>query len=149
MNTATSDPSCSTDYLLDGFPWAELGQDATVVDVGGGYGHISIALARRYPSLRCLVQDRPEIVAQGSAKVPIDLHDRVTFLEHDFFAEQPRKGANVYLLRWILHDWSDKYAVKILRALVPALVPNARVVVNEGVMPEPGMLSPFDERKIR
>jgi hypothetical protein len=30
------------------------------------------------------------------------------------------RGPEGYFLRWILHDWSDKYALKILRALIPA-----------------------------
>ena len=43
-------------------------------------------------------------------------------MEHDFFfLEQPVKSADVYLIRWILHDWPNTYAFKILRALVPAL----------------------------
>jgi hypothetical protein len=146
MNRANSDPSCSPDYLSSGYPWAGLGQQATVVDIGGGYGHISIALARRYSSLHCVVQDRPEIVATGSAQLPAELSDRVTFMPHDFLTEQLVRGADVFVLRWILHDWSDKYAIKILRALVPALKSGARIVVNEAVVPEPGVLSPFDER---
>jgi O-methyltransferase domain len=39
--------------------------------------------------------------------------------------------------------------IKILRALAPALKPGVRILINEAVMPEPGVLSPFDERSIR
>lgn len=62
-------------------------------------------------------------------------------MAHDFFTEQPVKGADVFLLRCILHDWSDKYAIKILRALVPALKPDVRIIVNEAVVPEPAAFS--------
>ncbi|KAL4787406.1 hypothetical protein BJX76DRAFT_345663 [Aspergillus varians] len=41
---------------------------------------------------------------------------------------QPAHGADVYLLRLILHDWPNKYATMILRALVPALRPGRREV---------------------
>ena len=70
-------------------------------------------------------------------------------MEHDFFTEQPIKSADVYLLRWILHDWSDAYALKILRALVPALKPGARLCICEQVLPEPGALSPYQARSLR
>jgi hypothetical protein len=48
-----------------------------------------------------------------------------------------------------LHDWSDKYAIKILRALAPALKRGARIFINEAVIPEPSVLSPLDEQSIR
>ncbi len=120
-----------------------------MVDVGGSHGSISIAIARSFPSLHFIVQDRPQVVQEGEAKLPADLQDRVTFMEHDFFNEQPVKYADIYLLRWILHDWSDAYAVRILRALVPALKPGARVLICEQVLPEPETLSPYQARGLR
>jgi len=36
--------------------------------------------------------------------------------------------ADIYILKWILHDWPDVESVAILKALVPALKPGARVV---------------------
>ncbi|PYH83237.1 S-adenosyl-L-methionine-dependent methyltransferase [Aspergillus uvarum CBS 121591] len=82
------------------------------------------------------------------ARVPADVAARVTGMAHDFLTPQPVHGADVYLLRWILHDWSDTYAVKILRNLTPALTPGARVVVNDICIPEPGVLGPKAERDI-
>lgn len=43
--------------MSTGFPWAEL-VEATVVDLGGSHGAISCALARKYPSLKLVVQVR-------------------------------------------------------------------------------------------
>ncbi|KAL8868324.1 MAG: hypothetical protein Q9174_005065 [Haloplaca sp. 1 TL-2023] len=70
-------------------------------------------------------------------------------MEHDFFSTQPVVGADIYLLRWILHDWSDKYAAQILRALIPALKRSAKIVLGEFVVPETGTTSLFQERGIR
>jgi chemotaxis methyl-accepting protein methylase len=89
------------------------------------------------------------VVEEGKALVPKDMADRVTFMEHDFFTEQPVKGADVYFLRWILHNWSDKYCIEILRNLAPALKKGARVVVNEFCVPPPGILTPFQEKPLR
>lgn len=80
------------------------------------------------------------------ASVPADLQGRIEFMTHDFFHPQPVKGADVYLLRWILHDWPDAYCVKILRALRPALKKNVRVLVAEAVMPPRGVLPLPQER---
>ena len=135
-------------HLIHGFPWDTL-RHGTVVDVGGSRGSISITLAQSLHSLRFVVQDRPEVVQRARADLPPELQDRVTFMEHDFFLEQPVKSADIYLLRWILHDWPDTYAVKILKALVPALKPGARLCIFEHVLPEPGAISPYEARGLR
>jgi hypothetical protein len=59
----------------------------------------------------------------------------VTFQAHDFFAEQPVHGADIYFLKQVLHDWPDRDCERIVRALVPALKPGARIVLCEGVVP--------------
>ena len=100
-----------------------------------------------------MVQDLPATTAEiGPATaymLPEDVKDRVRLMEHDFFEPQPVHGADVYLLRFVFHNWSDEYCLKILRALVPAMSPGAKVVVNDHCMPEPGALGLLRERRIR
>lgn len=79
-----------------------------------------------------------------------DLQQRVIFAAHDFFTPQP-SVADIYIFRHILHDWSDADSVRILKALVPALKDGARVMISEGIVPEPpatrtGIL---DDKQIR
>lgn len=138
-------------HLLDAYPWASLndGKGSLIVDVGGSHGPVSIALAQRFPSVRCIVQDLPDTIAKGPAQTPPELKDRVTFMAHDFFTTQPVVGADVYYFRWIFHDWSDKYCIQILQNLISALKPNARVVISEYCLPEPGMVSLLKERMMR
>jgi hypothetical protein len=119
--------------------------NGTVVDLGGSKGEVAIALAQKYPDMTLVVQDRAEVVALAPQEKP----DNVEFQAHDFFEEQPLHGADVYFFRWIMHDWSTKYCVKILQALRPALKHKARIVLLETILPEPGVLSPYQERAIR
>lgn len=135
-------------HLVDNYPWAAIGK-GTVVDVGGSHGLFSLAIAERFPDLHCIVQDRPDIITESAKRLPDELVGRVTFMAHDFFATQPIKNADVYLFRWIFHDWSDKYSIKILRALVPALKNDARIVIHEYVLPKPGTISLYQERSLR
>ena len=65
--------------LLDGYPWETLG-NGTVVDVGGSHGSVVISVAQCFPQLKCIVQDLPEVVEEGRAKVPTDLSDRIAFM---------------------------------------------------------------------
>lgn len=121
----------------------------TVVDVGGSHGLIAIELARAFPNLRLVVQDLDEpVVKDADARKPVEVADRVRFMVHDFLTPQPVRGA-VYYFRSILHNWPDKYCVKILRALIPVLEPGAKVIINDSIMPGPGTL-PWDrEAKLR
>ena len=136
--------------LLGAYPWASLGA-ATVVDVGGSTGYISAMLATAYPALRLVVQDLPIAIEGAIASDSITHADpRLIFQAQDFFEENQEKGADVYLLRWILHNWPDAQALQILRALIPALKPGARVVVSDNVGPgQAGVMPHFAERYVR
>lgn len=141
-------PGYSAQYLITAFPWGS-GDELTVVDVGGGLGHISQALVGHSPSVKCIVQDSFDVIMQAQESLHANLRGRISFQTHDFFKEQPVKGADVYLLRLILHDWSDKYAKLIIKALIPALKPNAKVVINDRVIPEFGEADYLREREAR
>lgn len=93
----------------DMFPFESLPQGAKVVDVGGGRGHVSVRIAEKVPGLNFVVQDDESMLEAGQAEgVPKAVKYRIEFMPHDFFNEQPVKGADVYLLRFILHDHSDR-----------------------------------------
>lgn len=143
---AAPEADASIKHLLSSFDWASVG---TVVDVGGSHGTLSIEMVRNYPSITCIVQDLPEVVTQASRNIPGNVAERVRFMAHDFFKPQPVHGADVYFLRWILHDWPDKYAISILRSLIPALRNGAYVVLHEMSMPPPGILPFYQEKMIR
>ncbi|KAI0169783.1 S-adenosyl-L-methionine-dependent methyltransferase [Hypoxylon sp. FL1284] len=123
----------------------------TLVDVGGSHGFACAALGARWRNLRFVVQDLAATVAGAPDPVCADAQvaRRVRLQAHDFFGEQPVRGADVYLLRWIMHNYSRPYAVRILRNLVPALKPGARVLINDHCFRSPGAESPWDERLMR
>ena len=150
MESFTTTVSTKPLYLQNSYPWAALGNgNALVVDVGGSQGHISIALAQAFPNLSFIVQDRPETIAGAESKIPSEVADRVKFMPHDFFTEQPVAGADVYLLRWIFHNWPDTYCIKILQKLIPALKPGAKILINDSLVPEPGTLPLLAEKEAR
>lgn len=68
--------------------------------------------------------------------MPDELKPRISFQAQDILRPQTLPDADVYLLRSILHDWSDKYAVIILKNLVPALKNGARILIADFIMPE-------------
>ena len=150
MSAFESGHGSAISSLLDHYPWGAIGE-GTVVDVGGSHGTRGIAIAERFPSLNCIVLDLPEVVADGPAKIRSDLRSRVIFAAHDFFTEPHRvaKNADVYLFCRIFHNWSDKYSIKILRCLIPALKRGARILISDICLPEPNVIPSTLEKKTR
>ena len=146
MHVIQSSPMLNPLFLLDSLGW-EVDCPQLVVDVGGSHGSIACDILRKYPTVQAIVEDLPEVVAKG--QVPPDLKQRLSFRAHNFFTEQPIRGADVYFFRSILHDWPDQSVVQILRNLVPAMKPGARVILNEACLPEPGVLSHHQDQHLR
>ncbi|KHN94260.1 O-methyltransferase, family 2 [Metarhizium album ARSEF 1941] len=123
----------------------------TFVDIGGSHGFVSVDLARKWKNMKFIVQDLPKTVSSAPKPICDDesVAARVQFEAHDFFKEQPVKDADVYFFRWIIHNYSTPYAVKLLKNLVPALKPGARIVINDHCLREPGSENPWDEKLMR
>ncbi|KAI1635392.1 S-adenosyl-L-methionine-dependent methyltransferase [Biscogniauxia mediterranea] len=137
--------------LRDNFAWADL--KGTVVDIGGGSGHVSIILAHEFPQLNFVVQDETDdMLGQGQRLLTDDVRDRVSFAKANFFEPQPFKGAAAYLLRQCAHNWADKDVVAMFKAVVPGLEgssPETPLLINDIVLPEPGTVSRLSEREMR
>ena len=113
------------------------------LQVGGSAGYDDIPLAEKYPNLKITVQDLPKCEPDFEKSIPKELRDRMFYQPHSFFDEQPTV-ADMYLLKYILIDWNTPLAKKIIKALIPALKPGARVLVMELVAIEtpPGIPMP-------
>ncbi|CCX11100.1 O-methyltransferase-domain-containing protein [Pyronema domesticum] len=125
--------------LVDGYDWSGVG-DGLMVDIGGSGGHICQAIAKKHKNLRFIVQDLESVVSDAKVRLangtnPDD--SRIEYMAHNFLEPQPVQGADIYFLRFILHDWSDKYASMILRQIAPAMKKGSKIVVNDIVLPGP------------
>jgi len=115
---------------LDTYDWSVFNEGDVIVDVGGGVGHVGAAVSKRVKAgVKVVVQDRPSVVEQGKG-----IHGHlVEFQPHNFFDEQPIKGAKVYYLRLILHDWPDSVCRTILKNIIPAMESNSKLLILDGV----------------
>ena len=75
------------------------------------------------------------------AQLPAEVAPCITFQEHNFFKAQHERGAEIYLLRTVLHDWQDDDAVAILRNLAGAMSSGSRLVIMDVVLPRPGSVA--------
>lgn len=96
--------------IVADYPWGQLGK-AKIVDMGGGIGGACMALADAFPQLQFVVQDRQEVVAKARDvwKRQLPQHaGRIEFSEHNFFQTQPILDADIFFMRFIMHDWNDE-----------------------------------------
>lgn len=110
-----------------------------VVDIGGGYGHQMVELRRQHPNMqgKTIMQDlafvhdmRPnieEFCSQG-----------IEPAAHDFMQPQPVRGAKVYYLRNVIHNWNDANSKVILKQIRGAMAEDSVVIIDDVVMPKVG-----------
>ena len=112
-----------------------------VADIGGANGTFVYELLARNPKVRGLVFDLPLAVPGARADAErLGLSDRSSAVSGDFFESVPI--ADMYLLKYILHDWDDDSCIRILRNIRKAMPSSARVLIVEllvGEIAEPGI----------
>ncbi|MGL4621805.1 MAG: methyltransferase [Chroococcidiopsis sp.] len=100
----------------------------TLVDVGGAQGSLLTAILQAHSTLKGILFDLPEVIANvclGDAKIqPV---------AGNFFESVPF-GGDAYLLRWIVHDWNDEKAEIILRNCHQAMPDDGKLLLFEGIV---------------
>jgi hypothetical protein len=113
----------------------DFGSLQTLVDVGGGNGALLIGLLNANPRLHGIVFDQPAVAERARKQVAESgLAERCEAIGGDFFKEVPG-GADAYILKHIIHDWSDDLALMILRNCRGAMAANGKLLLVEGIFP--------------
>jgi ubiquinone/menaquinone biosynthesis C-methylase UbiE len=142
MQFYTTNENFDLRHMFGAYDWTDPGFDqpgAQLIDVGGGHGQVSYFVASKTKNIRFQIRDLAEVVERGKKEVPEDLKGRVDFLPHSFLKPQPvsqNAGPVHIMLRYILHNWSDKYCVQILQNLRPLLKTGSRILIGEFVLPD-------------
>jgi acetylserotonin N-methyltransferase len=110
-----------------------------LLDVGGGSGCFSIAIAQQYPSIRCTVLELPAVcdvahgyIAEGGVA------DRVDTLSIDMFRDAWPRGYDAMFFSNIFHDWNAETNRFLARSAHEALQPGGRIFLHEQLLAEDG-----------
>jgi hypothetical protein len=101
------------------------------VDVGGSRGTLIASLLQRNPDSRGILFDLPDIIESVEATNP---DPRIDLVGGSFFDSVPE--GDLYLLKMILHDWTDEQSEAILRNVRAAIRPGGRLAIIENVLPD-------------
>jgi len=109
-----------------------------LADVGGGHGALLASILRRYPQMQGVLFDRAEIVAGVPKDQFAGCEERITIEGGSFFERVP-DGYDAYIMKHVIHDWSDEHCRTILKLMRDRLPADGRVLVCEMVVTdEPG-----------
>ncbi len=107
-------------------------QTGWVVDVGGGQGGLLAAVLRSRLGLNGILFDIAHVVERAGLMFEAQgLAPRCQGVAGDFFTDQLPAGADLYLLKKVIHDWDDTQAVAILQACARAMSPASRLLLIE------------------
>jgi hypothetical protein len=129
FNTFMADQTAaSVEAILGAISFAGVEE---LVDVGGGRGALVAGVLRAYPDLRGILFDLPEVIANAGPLLDgAGVADRCRPVGGSFFEAVPT-GGDLYLLKFILHDWPDQDCVRILSNCRRAIRAGGRLFVVE------------------
>jgi hypothetical protein len=121
--------------LLEAYDFSGIG---TLMDVAGGHGAILCEVLSRYPGMKGILFDMPNVIEEANCHIcSLKMDHRCETVTGDFFEQIP-SGADAYYMQHIIHDWADEPALKILANCRRALEgqKDGRLIIVDTVVPE-------------
>ena len=106
----------------------------TIVDVGGGQGSLLAEILAQAPNARGVLFETPHVADRAKTMIEeAGLARRCEVIGGDFFQSVPTVGG-LYLMRRVMHGWSDESATVILRNCRKAMRQDGRLLIIEHVL---------------
>jgi len=123
------------DYMRIARAW-DFSPYRTVADLGGGGGALIAAILESFPQLRGMLVDREESIDEARPRFRnSEFESRCKLIASDLSQNVP-PGADVYILKHVLHGCVDEAAIGILRNCHDVVGEEGRLLVIEFVLPE-------------
>jgi hypothetical protein len=107
----------------------------TLVDVAGGHGTLLVTILRGNAGLRGILFDQPPVIEGARQRINDEgLTARCELVAGDFFQSLPG-GADAYILKYVIHDWEDQQAIKILSNCRQAIRDSGTLLLVETIVP--------------
>jgi 16S RNA G1207 methylase RsmC len=121
------------DAVLSSYDFSSISK---IVDVGGGHGSLIASILKTNPKMRGVLFDAPPVIEGARHRLKDEgLAERCEATAGDFFDSVP-SGGDVYIVKWIIHDWDDEQSVSILKNCHRAMAENGRLLLVEAVVPD-------------
>ena len=118
--------------IVEAYDFSDAGK---VADIAGGHGMLLAGVLKAAPKASGILFDLPSVIDGANRLLTEEgLSERVELAAGDFFQSIP-KGADIYLMKHIIHDWDDNSSIKILKNIRSAMNDGAKVLIIEMVVP--------------
>lgn len=125
MHSTSMAPALSWPDLVD------LSANRLLLDIGGGSGAHAIGAARRWPNLRAIIFERPNVCAvSGEYIAQYGLGERIRTTCADMWTD-PFPAADIHFFSMIYHDWPPDKCRFLTRKSFESLEPGGRVIIHE------------------
>jgi hypothetical protein len=105
-----------------------------LVDLGAGRGSLLTAILRKHPRLQGVWYDREELLSAAKDRIVREgVGDRCQLIAGDFRDRVP-PGADLYVIKHVLHDWADEPAAQVIGNVARAMDAAATLLIIEAVM---------------
>jgi ubiquinone/menaquinone biosynthesis C-methylase UbiE len=121
-----------TQKTIDAYDFSQF---KTVVDIGGGNGSVMIPVLQRNPNVRGILFDLASVIERSKPALErAGVADRCQAVAGDFF-KSVVAGGDAYMMRHIIHDWTDEQCTTILKNIRQVIPPSGQLLVVEIVIP--------------
>ena len=107
----------------------------TIVDIGGGNGTLMFSVLNSAPASKGIIFDEAYVADDTSKQIPDDLKGRCSVAAGNFFEEIPA-GADLYMTKWVIHDWNDEEAITLLKVCRKAMRKDSKLIIIDSVLPD-------------
>ena len=126
--------------ILHDYDWSKF-KNSVVSDIGGGKGHLLMELIKMHPEIQPVVFDSVQMIDEAKEYWK-DSSVNVSLCAGDFFKNVP--VADAYVLKHILHDWSNEESITILKTIHDQAKHNgAKLLIIEMAFEEGKVLEPW------
>ena len=105
----------------------------TLIDIGGGHGATLTAVLSRYPMMKGILFDLPEVVATARLE-PSDVAARCEVIGGSMFDSVPA-GGDAYIVKRVMMDRSDGEAEAILGNCLSVMNAAGKILVIDPMLP--------------
>ena len=124
--------------IVAAYDFAGIG---SIMDVAGGHGLLLAQILEKHPQLKGTLYDMPQVI-EGARKGPLQpMMNRCTLTPGNMFESVP-SGVDAYMMKHIIHDWTDELSLKILKACRAGVNSGGRLLVIDCVVPQGNDFSP-------
>lgn len=111
-----------------------------LLDIGGGSGCYSIALAAANPLLECTVIDLPQVCQHTRDYIETyGLSGRIEVVPLDMFSDVWPSGYDAVFMSDVLHDWRTNDCIMMAQRAYDSLLNNGRIFIHEALLEDNGI----------